>query len=124
MTSQEALGIGPLQLAYVGDSVYDLLVRSDLLGPGRKLQLIHREATGLVRACAQARTLEKIAPFLTEEEAEVVRKGRNAHSRHQAPRSASCAEYSASTAFEAMLGYLYLTGRQNRIDELYLLSRR
>ncbi len=124
MTIHEALEMGPLRLAYVGDSVYDLLVRSDLLHTGKKLHALHKDATARVKACAQAETLKKIGPFLTEEEEEIVRKGRNARSRHSAPRSATCAEYSASTGFEAMLGYLYLTGRQDRIAELYLLAHR
>lgn len=114
--------VTPLQFAYIGDSVYDLLVRSELLHKGEKLHRMHHQAISIVNAAAQSRTLELLRPHLTEEEADMVRKGRNAHSKHQVPKSASCAEYSAATGLEALFGYLYLKGSLERLIELFELS--
>lgn len=111
--------MSPLQLAYLGDSVYDLLVRTHLLKAGRKLRVLHQDATLRVNAAAQAKALDAIAEQLTQEEADLVRRGRNVHARHQAPRSATTAEYSASTALEALFGYLYLCGRMDRLRWLF-----
>lgn len=110
----------PLQLAYIGDAAYGLLIRSMLVEKGGKLKELHRQCTDLVRASAQAAVLSDIMPLLTEEETEVVRKGRNAHAKHAAPRSATVTEYTQSTAFEALIGFLYLTGKKHRIIELLM----
>ena len=112
------LNMNPLHLAYIGDAVYALLVRETLVENGGKLKDIHRHCTSLVCACSQANTLAKIMPILTDEEADIVRRARNTHAKHAVPRSATAYEYAQSTAFEALIGYLHLAGRDNRILEL------
>ncbi|MGE5554045.1 MAG: Mini-ribonuclease 3 [Betaproteobacteria bacterium] len=108
----------PLALAYVGDAVFELWVRERLVrqGPGRMADL-HREAVALVRASAQAAFLRRLADCLTQEEEEVVRRARNAKSG-PAPRGVPVQDYRHATAFEALLGYLYLNGRQGRLEDL------
>ena len=120
-SDQTLCELNPLQLAYIGDSVYDLLVRGHLLFSGKRLHAMHLEATAKVKATAQARNLEKLLPYLSQEEADMVRKGRNAHARHQAPKSASQADYCLATGFEAMIGYLYVKGREERLQELFTI---
>lgn len=122
LSQEELMEMSPLQLAYIGDSVYDLMVRSSLLKNKSKLRLIHLSVTGKVNAVAQARTLHKLIPHLSEEELEYVRRGRNAHSRHPVPKSATSADYSAATGFETLFGYLYVRGREDRLKELYALT--
>ena len=113
--------MSPLALAFVGDAVLELLVRSRLVGttrlqPGR----LHSVATQYVSARAQFRELAALEPLLTEQEAAVLRRGKNASkatvAKHATPR-----EYRASTGFECLLGYLYLKGRNDRIQELFEL---
>ena len=114
--------LSPLQLAYIGDSVYDLLVRSSLLQSSCRLQRMHLDAVSRVRASAQAKTLSFLLPHLNEDEADYVRKGRNANGHHQAPRSASTADYAAATGLECLFGYLYVTGQEQRLHALYELG--
>ena len=118
MTAEEARLLSPLQLAYVGDSVHALLARTGLMEKGLRVRDMHAAANRAVSAVSQARELQRIAPLLTEEEESVVRRGRNAHPHHGAPRSATVGEYAGATGLEALLGYLYLTGRAERIAEL------
>lgn len=110
-----------LSLAFVGDGVLELLVRAKLVahshGPPGAL---HRTAVLLVSAKAQARLLEGLQPALSEEEASLVRRGRNA-SKATVSKNASIQEYRASTGLEALFGWLYLQNRQERIQELFLL---
>jgi len=115
---EEARMLSPLQLAYVGDSVHALLVRTRLLQKNLLVRDMHRAANEAVSAVSQARELQRIMPLLTEEEAAIVRRGRNAHPHHGAPKSASVGEYAEATGLEALLGYLYLTGQNGRIKEL------
>lgn len=122
-TAADVAAFSPLQLAYIGDSVYDLLVRTDILKADAKMHRLHQSATQRVNAAAQARALKAITEYLTEEEADLVRRSRNAHAKHQAPRSSSCAEYNAATALEALLGYLYLSGQMERLHTLFLTIR-
>ncbi len=118
LASQEARMLSPLQLAYVGDSVHALLVRTRLLQKNLLVRDMHRASNEAVSAVSQARELQRILPLLTEEEAAIVRRGRNAHPHHSAPKSASVEEYAEATGLEALLGYLYLTGQSERIMEL------
>ncbi|MBQ8082423.1 MAG: ribonuclease III [Clostridia bacterium] len=113
-----ANAIGVLELAYIGDSVFDVYVRGCLTVRGLRAHDMHRAATAQVNAAAQARALERLSPRLTEEEAAVVRRGKNAHAHHQAPKGASPGEYARATGFEALIGYLYLIGRFERLNEL------
>lgn len=112
----------PLALAYLGDAVYELYVRERVLreSGGRRPAQLHRAATAFVRAQAQAEALRNLEPELTELELDVVRRGRNAKSPHTR-RHAVPADYSLATAFEALVGYLYLAGERDRLS--YVLAR-
>ena len=118
LAPDEARMLSPLQLAYVGDSVHALLVRTGLVRKNWLVRDMHRAANEAVSAVSQARELKRLEGVLTEEEAAIVRRGRNAHPHHSAPRSASVGEYAEATGLEALLGYLYLTGQSGRIREL------
>ena len=123
ISQEELMEMSPLQLAYIGDSVYDLMVRSSLLKDRGKLHFMHLSATGKVNAVSQARTLQNILPHLNDEELDYVRRGRNAHARHAAPKSATSADYATATGFETLFGFLYVKGREDRLRELYSLSQ-
>ena len=118
MAPEQARLLSPLQLAYVGDSVHALLVRTYLMEKNLPVRDMHADANRAVSAVSQAREAQRIAPLLTEEESDVFRRGRNAHPHHSAPKSASVGEYAEATGLEALLGYLYLTGQSGRIKEL------
>lgn len=107
---------GSLELAYLGDTVYDLYVRSHLVKRGGKVGALHRRAVQYVCAHAQCEALGRLEDALTDEEAAVVRRARNAH--QSPPRHADPAEYHRATALEALIGYLYVTGRHERMQEL------
>ena len=115
-------GLNPLQMAYVGDTVHDLYVRSMLLSRGMAVGKMHRQAVRMVSAGAQARMLERIEPELAQEEADIARRGRNSQAKHAAPRHADPADYAHATALEALWGYLYLSGQTQRLDELMKLA--
>lgn len=121
MNPEDVNRISMLGLAHVGDGVYELLVRSMLCTGGHQaIQELHRETVRLVNASAQARAAEKLLPLLTEEESAVYRRGRNAKV-HGVPPKASVAEYHSATGLEALFGWLYLQGRQDRLSELFSL---
>ena len=124
MAPEQARLLSPLQLAYVGDSVHALLVRTYLMEKNLPVRDMHADANRAVSAVSQAREAQRIAPLLTEEESDVFRRGRNAHPRHAGPKSATAGEYAGATGLEALLGYLYLTGQSGRIQALmpYLLT--
>ncbi len=108
-----------LSLAFVGDGVLELLVRAKLVEQSRSgPATLHRQAVGFVSAKAQAKLLCGLQPLLTEEEAAVVRRGRNANKATVA-KNASVGEYRASTGLEALFGWLYLQNRSQRIYELF-----
>lgn len=107
---------GALELAFVGDSVYDLTVRARLVREGGHVRDLHRKAVGFVKAAAQSEALGRIEPMLTEEEAGVVRRARNA--RQTPTKNADAADYHRATALEALIGFLYLTGREERLKEI------
>lgn len=107
-----------LVLAYVGDAVYELAVRGHLVNTGLvRVNRLHGEAVKYVNAGAQARILKALEGSLTEEEAAVVRRGRNAKSPHT-PRGAGVIEYRHATALESLIGYLYLKGDTARLSEI------
>ena len=113
--------LSPLDLAFVGDGVFDLLCREQLLQKGScPVKKLHRRKTGLVNCQAQARALEQLRPVLTEEEWAVALRGRNAHVGH-VPKNASAADYHGATALEALFGWLYLGGETQRLRELFQL---
>ena len=119
MEEDQIRSISSIGLAHLGDAVYELLVRSWLCAHGGATgKGLHRAAVELVRAPAQAARAERILPMLTGEELAVFKRGRNAHV-HTVPRSASRADYLRATALECLLGYLYLQGRRERINQLF-----
>ncbi|MDF2520202.1 MAG: hypothetical protein K0R84_830 [Clostridia bacterium] len=109
----------PLVLAYIGDAVYDTFVRS-LLVSGGSMQVakLHKRAIGYVQAKAQAAIIEKLHDTLTEDELDIVRRGRNTKSA-TVPKNADINDYRYATGFEALIGYLYLTGNIKRLMELF-----
>lgn len=119
LTEKEALMMNPLQLAYIGDTIWDLLVRTKLISTGHNVHRLHVEATAQVNAGAQAQALQKIAEKLTQQEADVVRRGRNSKAKHSAPKNQDPAAYQYATGFEALFGFLYLTGQTQRIEEIF-----
>lgn len=107
-----------LALAYVGDAVYELAVREHLIGAGlAKVNKLHSETVKYVNAGAQAKALHALEGMLSEHEASIVRRGRNARSPHT-PRSAGMIEYRRSTALECLIGFLYLKGDTARLGEI------
>ena len=118
ISTAEALQISPVTLAFVGDAVYSLFVRERLtLCLGGKAADLQRIAAKVVSAKGQSEFLDKILPQLTEEEEGVFRRAKNAKKATKS-KSASRLEYNRSTGFEAVMGYLYLTGQDARILEL------
>ena len=102
----------PLTLAYIGDGVYELVIRTILVKKANcPVNRLHKKASSLVKASAQSGMMEVIEPLLTDEEKSVYRRGRNAH-------SATMADYRRATGFEALMGYLYLKEDFSRILEL------
>lgn len=110
--------MNPLQMAYIGDTVHDLYVRSMLVSRGASVGAMHKQAVRMVSASAQARMLDAIEPELTQAEADVARRGRNAQAKHAAPKNADPADYAHATGLEALWGYLYVTGQHARLDTL------
>ena len=108
-----------LTLAFVGDSVYDLLVREYLLTTGkRQVGELNKQKVSMVCCSAQTQSLEKIKEMLSEEEEAVFKRGRNVQV-HSVPRNSSLKDYHTATGLEALFGYLYLSDRIERIRELF-----
>lgn len=111
--------ISNLGLAHLGDAVFELMVRSWLCLHGKATAKgLHRATVSYVSAPAQAKRAEKIKGLLSEEEADIFRRGRNA-SPHTIPQNASRGEYQTATALEALFGWLYLRGENDRLNELF-----
>ena len=109
----------PLALAHIGDSVFELYVRTYIMKDNNThVDKLHRLTTGYVNCKAQAEALRRIEPQLTEEELRIYKRGRNTNSR--VPKNADLADYKAATGFEALLGYLYIDGGFDRL--IYLLG--
>ena len=112
-------GISSIGLAHMGDAVYELLVRTWLCAHGKATgKGLHRAKVALVCAPKQAELAQRILPLLTEEEQAVFRRGRNANV-HSIPAHASRAQYQQATALEALLGWLHLSGRHDRVEQLF-----
>jgi len=110
--------LSPIVLAYVGDAVFEIYIRQRLVaGFNRKPHELHRAATGYVSAAAQAKLLQRWTPHLTEEESDIVRRGRNTKSG-QPPRNADPGDYRHATALECLVGYLYYKGEKARLEQL------
>ena len=111
--------LSPLNLAFIGDCVYEILVRETLvLNANRPINDLHKESVKFVSAKAQTLAYDKIKDCLTEQEIAIYKRGRNAKVGHN-PKSASQGEYHIATGVEALFGYLYLTEQTQRIKELF-----
>ena len=108
----------PLTLAYIGDGIYELVIRTILVKKGNcPVNQLHKKASGLVKAAAQSAMMEVLEPMLSEEEHSVYKRGRNAKSPTMA-KHATMSDYRRATGFEALIGYLYLKEDFGRITEL------
>ena len=107
---------GSLELAYLGDSLYDLYVREHLIARGGKVRALHREAISLVCAHAQSEALGRVMDALNDGERDVVRRARNAY--QSPPKNADPGEYHHATALEALIGWLYVTGQRERMNAI------
>ena len=123
LTPEQLSTVSELALAHVGDAVFELLARTELCCAGSaKVKDLHAGTVALVTAPAQAAFVEAILPRLSPEETAVYKRGRNVHS-HQPPKSASPGQYARATGLETLFGWLWLTGRKERVSELYALGR-
>jgi len=118
---QDAKMLSPLVWAYIGDSVYELYIRTYLVNNSNaKPHKLHLETIKYVKAEAQANILDKIWDKLTEAEQEIFKRGRNTENHHL-PKNGNVADYSKATGFEALIGYLYLTKQDERLEEILKL---
>ena len=119
---QDLRSYSPLTLAYIGDGVYELIIRTILVKKGNcPVNQLHKKASSLVKAGAQSKMMELLEPDLTEEELAVYKRGRNAHSPTMA-KHATMADYRRATGFEALMGYLYLNHQMKRLIDLVKLG--
>ena len=117
-TPEEVNVMSPLTWAYVGDCVYELFIRTHLINTTNlKPHKLHIEAIKYVKANAQAEILNRIYDELTDDEKDIVRRGRNTENHHL-PKNSNVQEYMYATAFEALIGYLYLTKQNERLSEV------
>ncbi len=108
----------PLTLAYMGDGVYELIIRTILVKRGNcPVNKLHRQASALVRAGAQSKMMEALEPMLTQEENRIYKRGRNAHPSTMA-KNATMGDYRRATGFEALMGWLFLKGQKKRMVDL------
>ena len=115
---QRINNLNPLTWAYIGDAVYELYIRENLIETTNlKPHKLHIEAVKKVKAEAQANILQKIEEKLNEEEKEIVRRTRNTKNHHL-PKNSNIKEYMYATAFEGLIGYLYLTGKEERLRQI------
>ncbi len=120
MSEQQVKAISNLGLAHIGDGVFELLCRSWLCCQGDRTVLkLHRDTVELVRAPAQAKFAQALLPRLTEEEQDYFRRGKNTRTNGH-PKAATVKEYAMATGLESLFGALYLLGRTQRLNELFL----
>jgi ribonuclease-3 family protein len=115
---KEAGLMNVLQLAYIGDAVWEVFVRNHLIRKGMNVHHMHSECIRRVSAKAQAGFVRDIEDMLDPEEAELIRRGRNAHTHHPVPRNQNPEDYALATGFETLIGFLHLTGKDERIAAL------
>lgn len=112
----------PLTLAYIGDGIYEIVIRTIIVDEAnRQVNKIHKAASGLVKAGTQAKMIHLIMEDLTEEEIQIFKRGRNAKAVTRA-KNASMSEYRRATGFEALMGWLYLSGQSDRMMDLIMLA--
>ena len=122
MDGKNPLEFSSLALAYIGDAVYEVYVRAYLLEGGNiPVKELHKRSIGYVCAGAQSNIVHKLEEHLTEEETAVYKRGRNAHSNTSA-KNAGIVDYRHATGFEALIGYLFISKRYDRLNEIIRLS--
>lgn len=122
MEKEAVNAYSPLVLAYLGDAVFELEIRTMLVEKScSRPNILNRKASSLVCASSQSAMVERILPHLTEEELSILRRGRNANSPTMA-KNQSMADYRRATGFEALIGYLYLADRKKRMKELIAMA--
>jgi len=123
LSGADVLNLNPLVLAYIGDAVYEVFIRTAMIAlePNKSVHKLHLLSTSYVKAHAQACIVRRIAPSLSEKESNIVRRGRNSKSGY-VPKNADVIEYREATGFEALIGYLYLTGNTKRLKEILCCS--
>ena len=118
-SKEEVNMLSPLTWAYVGDCVYDLYIRTKLINESNlKPHKLHIESIKYVKAQAQSELLNKIYETLNEEEKDIVRRARNTQNHHL-PKNCNVQDYMYATAFEALIGYLYLTKQNKRLENIF-----
>ena len=121
---QDVRNFSPLTLAYIGDCVYELIVRTMVVERGnRPPRKLHKESSEFSKAGTQRKIYEALLDEVTKEEADILRRGKNAHF-HTKAKNATVLEYRSATALEALLGYLYLPGKMERVLELLKIGLR
>ena len=116
---EEIKQLSPLTWAYVGDAVYELYIRTHLINTTNlKPHELHIKSIKYVKAKAQAEALQKLEEILTDEEKDIIRRGRNTKINHTA-KNATLQDYMYATAFEALIGYLYLTKQEQRLETIF-----
>ena len=122
MTPAQVGAMSALALAHIGDAVFELLVRTELcVGGGTTNGRLHHDTVARVCAPAQAALADRLVPLLSDEEAAFYRRGKNSHT-HTAPKNATPAQYARATGLETLLGALWLLGRRERVEALYLAA--
>lgn len=118
LKKEEVMQMSPLVWAYMGDAVYEKYIREYVIMQGLcKNGLLHRKSIKYVSANGQVKILKKIEPHLTEEEQDIIRRGRNSNP-HSHAKNADIVDYKYATGFEALIGFLYLTKQNKRLDEI------
>ncbi len=118
LSEEDIVMLSPLQLAYVGDAAYELLVRTYLLKKETQVAGLHKTTISYVKAEAQAEIIHHLDEILNEKERQMVKKGRNAKS-NTVPKNANLIDYKYATGLETLFGYLYLTRQDDRMKELF-----
>lgn len=114
--------LSPLTLAFIGDAVYELMVRKKLVEEANvSANSLHKKAVLMVKASAQARIYEKFETMLTADELEIMKRGRNANST-KAPKKSNPLDYRKATGVETLFGYIFLLGNEERLNELFLAA--
>ena len=118
ITKDKVLSLSPLVLAYVGDAIFELFIRTFLIGKGEvKVGQLHKKSICFVKAKSQAELVKKLLEVLTEEETSIIRRGRNIKPASP-PKNADIMDYRYATGFEALIGYLYLMEKHERLQQI------
>ncbi len=116
---EEAYQLNALKLAYIGDTVWEMLIREQLIHGNLNVTRMHRECVSRVNATAQSETAHLLEEHMNSREMDIFHRGRNAHAHHPSPKHQNPRDYAMATGLEAVFGYLYLTGQKERIQELF-----